>query len=147
MLDNLSCRKGESWWINLTRMEKIFYKNILVGIRIKTFVFGSTPITGKDESLQVLTHKHKKGMQIKPHIHISKKRTTMNLQECVVVKRGKIRINLFAPNKNRELFKRINLGARDVFILMNGGQSIDILEDTEMIEAKNGPFKDDKIFI
>lgn len=126
-------------------MDKIYYKGRLFAIRIKTFTKGSVPITEDFASLQLLTLKHKKGHQIKAHDHARKKRISTILQECLVVKRGKIRVDFYAPNK--KVFKYIYLRAGEVIIILQGGHGVHFLEDSEIVELKNGPFLDDKIFI
>lgn len=126
-------------------MEKIFYKKTLVGILISTIPDGSIPATDEKEPLQLVTLKHRKGAYLKAHTHIPKKRTTSGLQECLIVKKGKLKLDLYGPDK--KLFKNISLNQGEVFVLTKGGYGIHILEDSELIEVKNGPFLEDKILI
>ena len=126
-------------------MEKINCKNLLIAIRVKRLKNGAVPLTDPLEPLQVLTHKRKKGKYTKAHIHTPKKRLTQTLQECLVVIKGKIKIDLFAPSN--KFFKSIYVSAGEVVIFMNGGHAVHILEDTELIEVKNGPFVEDKVLI
>ena len=67
------------------------------------------------------------------------------MQECIIVKKGKIRVDLYGPDK--KMFKKVVLKTGDLLILLNGGYGIHILEDAEMIELKNGPFVEDKVLI
>jgi len=126
-------------------MEKIFYKNKLIGWRARILPAGSTPLTDGKEPLQVVALRHKKGSYLKAHTHRPLKRITSCLQECLVVKNGRVKLDLYGPDK--KLFKFIYLSAGDFFVLMRGGIGIHILKDAEMIEIKNGPFKEDKILI
>lgn len=126
-------------------MEKINYKNLLIAIRVKRLKNGAVPLTDPLEPLQVLTHKRKKGKYTKAHIHTPKKRVTQNLQECLVVIKGKIKIDLYTPEK--KFFKFIYLSTGEAVILMNGGHAVHILKDCEIIEIKNGPFVEDKVLI
>lgn len=126
-------------------MEKIIHNNILIAIRVKRLKNGSIPITTPDDPLQIITHKHSKNHYIKAHIHVPKARSTQKLQECLVVKKGKLKVNLYAPK--RKFFKYIYLTAGETLVLIDGGWSVHMLKDSEFIEIKNGPFIEDKLLI
>ncbi len=126
-------------------MEKIVYKNTLIAIRIKKLKNGAIPLTNPLEPLQVLAHKRGVGKHTKAHTHTPKKRVTQRLQECLVVLKGKIKIDLYAPDK--KFFKSIYVSAGQTVILMSGGHAVHILKDSEIIEVKNGPFVQDKVLI
>ena len=126
-------------------MEKIIYKNELLGIVIRTLPNGTTPLTDEKEPLQVMGLKHEKDTILKAHAHAPRERVTARLQECLVVKKGKIKIDLYGDDK--KLFKCLDLSAGDLFISMGGGLGIHFADDAEVFEMKNGPFKEDKILI
>jgi len=126
-------------------MEKIIYKKTLIAIRFKEFKEGAIPLTDPREPLQLLVHKRPAGKHTKAHIHIPKKRVTEKLQECLVVMKGKIKIDLYGPDK--KFFKHIYLSVGQVIILMNGGHAVHLIKDSEIIEIKNGPFVEDKVLI
>lgn len=126
-------------------MEKIFYDNTLIAIRLKRLKNGVISLTEPSEPLQVLGHKRNRGEYIKAHIHEPKKRVTEKLQECLMVVKGKIIIDLYSPTK--KFFKSVHLSAGDIVIFMNGGHGVHILDDSEIIEVKNGPFVEDKELI
>ncbi len=124
-------------------MEKIFYKNTLIGMKISAMPKGSVPHTDGKQSLELLTLKYAKNTYLKAHVHIPRKRITSHLQECFIVLKGKVRVDLFGPDK--KFFKRIYLKTGELFFAFGGGHGFKMLEDAEMIELKNGPFKDDKV--
>jgi|SRR3989344_4977323 len=127
-------------------MEKIIHNKILIAIRIKKLKNGVVPITDPHEPLQILSHKQQKGdYSTKAHIHVPKTRITKRLQECLVVIKGKIKIDLYASNK--EFFRSIYLSAGQTVIFINGGHAVHVLNDSEIIEVKNGPFVGDKEMI
>lgn len=126
-------------------MEKIFYNNTLIAIRIKSFKIGIIPITDPLQPLQILVHKRGLGSYTKAHIHKPLERTTQSLQECLVVIKGKIKIDFYTPDK--KLFKYIYVSSGEVVVFVNGGHGVHILKDSEIIEVKNGPFVEDRIFI
>jgi len=126
-------------------MDKIFYKNKFIGFRLRFLAKGSNPLTDGIEPLQVVTLKHPKGAYLKAHMHNPLERTTLSLQECLIITKGKVKLDLYGPDK--KLFKFIYLLSGEMFLLMNGGIGIHVIQDAEMIEVKNGPFKEDKILI
>ena len=126
-------------------MEKIFYKNKLIGLKITKLPKGSVPATDEAQPLQLVTLKHPKGTFLRAHIHTPKKRTTERLQECLIVRKGKVRLDLYGPDKR--FFKYIYLKEGQSFISLAGGLAIHVLKDAEIFEVKNGPFKEDKILI
>lgn len=127
-------------------MEEIYYKKTLVGIQVRSLKDGSNPITRDEEPLQLLGLKHQKGHYFVPHRHASQQRTTNHLQECLVVRKGKVKVDIYTPGDIK--FKSIVLKEGELFILLNGGYGIHVLEDAELFELKNGPFLgDDKILI
>ena len=126
-------------------MEKITYNNNVIAIRIKKFKNGVVSHTDPNEPLQLVIHKRSSGEYTKAHIHTPKRRITRKIQECLVVIKGKIKIDFYTPDK--KYFKSIYLSSGEVIILMNGGHGVHMLKDSEIIEIKNGPFVEDKILI
>jgi hypothetical protein len=126
-------------------MEKIYYGKTLAGIRIRRITKGSNPITDGKEAVQIVTLKHPKGKYLAAHKHEHRVRTTQSLQECLFVKKGKIRLDLYTPKDT--CFKRVTLTEGDAFLLISGGVGIHIIENSELIEVKNGPFVEDKVLI
>lgn len=126
-------------------MEEFCYKGQVIGFRLRRVARGSIPVTAGQEPLQLVTLKHPKGSYLKAHYHAPKPRTTSQLQECLIVKRGKIKIDLYG--KDGVCFKKLFLKSGELFLLMGGGIGIHVLEDAEMFEVKNGPFVNDKVLI
>jgi len=126
-------------------MQPITYKGLLIGIKIDKVAKGSNPITDPKEFVQVVTLKHSKGSYLLAHMHQPKKRVTAKLQECLIVRRGKIKLDLYSESK--KLVKSIFLTKGQGYISLNGGVGIKIIQDAEIIEVKNGPFKEDKVLI
>ncbi|MDP4001786.1 MAG: hypothetical protein Q8P69_01935, partial [bacterium] len=80
-------------------MEIIKYKKTIVGILVRSIKSGSLPITDGKEPLQVVTLKHPKGKYLVAHTHKPVERKTFRMQESLIVKKGKVRIDLYAPDK------------------------------------------------
>jgi hypothetical protein len=101
---------------------------------IKFFTPGSFP-------QQVGYMKHPQGHKITAHVHNLMMRQVLFTQEVLVVRRGKVRVNLYASSQEY-IGDRI-LCAGDVILLCGGGHSFEMLEETAMIEVKQGPFAGD----
>lgn len=129
-------------------MQEFRHKKILVAVKITRIEKGSQPITPGSEPLQVVTLKHSKGAYLKAHAHAPRKRVTARLQECLIVKKGLARIDLYANiGRVYKKFKTTSIKEGDILILINGGYGIHITRDAELIEVKNGPFIEDKVLI
>jgi len=126
-------------------MENIIYNRTLIGIRIKTIPQGSIPQTDEKEPLQLVTLKHPQGTYLQAHLHKPQKRITQRLQECLFVRKGKIKIDLYDNNKKYARYLLLKQG--EAFISVSGGIGIRFIQDSEVFEFKNGPFKPDKINI
>jgi len=72
------------------------------------------------------------------HFHKEVHRRITRTQEVLFIKRGKIEVNLYTSNKKYITSRQ--LGAGDILFLCSGGHGFKVLEDTEMIEVKQGPY-------
>ena len=63
-------------------------------------------------------------------------------QEVLFIKSGKVRVDYFDDDKNY-LESRI-LSQGDVVLLSGGGHGFYMLEDSEIIEVKQGPYAGDR---
>lgn len=126
-------------------MEKYYYNKVLIGIKVTKFPKGSIPQTNSEESVGILTFKHPKGSHFKAHTHKPLKRVTDHLEECFIVRKGKLKIKLYGPDK--KYFKTLYLKSGEALLTIHGGHEITVLDDCEVFEIKNGPYKADKVFI
>ena len=83
-----------------------------------------------------------KGYSIPPHIHNLVNREVKLTQEVLFIKSGKVRVDFYDDTK-KYLKSRI-LYKGDVILLASGGHGFEMLEPTEMIEVKQGPYIGDK---
>lgn len=95
--------------------------------------------TPNEFPLQMGTHHHKKGFIIKPHIHIPiKEIKNLQIQEVFFLQKGKIRITVYNKNEKPSSSFIINTGEA---VLLARGHSMEFLEDSWMIEIKQGPYR------
>ncbi len=85
---------------------------------------------------------HQKGRVIPPHFHNRVDREVQLTQEVLFVRKGKVKVDLY-DNKQTFLASRV-LEAGDVILLASGGHGFTMLEPTEMIEVKQGPYLGDR---
>ena len=127
-------------------IQKIKYKNYLFGyiIRYKK-KYGVNFLTPPNLTHQVGSIRHKKNHQIFPHLHLINKRKIDYTSEVLIIQKGKVRIDLYSPSK-KYLFSKI-LIKNDILILIKGAHGFKILEPTDILEIKQGPYnsKKDKI--
>ena len=82
--------------------------------------------------------KRPEGYSIPPHVHNPVPRTVEWTQEVLFIKRGRVRMDLYAPETRDYLESRI-LEAGDIVLLAHGGHGFVMLEEAEIIEVKQGP--------
>jgi hypothetical protein len=80
-----------------------------------------------------------KGYSIAPHDHNPVPRTIEWTQEVLFIRSGKVRLDLYAPEGRAYLQSRV-LTAGDVVLLAHGGHGLAMLEESEIIEVKQGPY-------
>ena len=85
---------------------------------------------------------HNPGHVISPHFHNSVTREVKLTNEVLFIKKGKVRIDFY--DKNQKYLESSILNQGDVILLSSGGHGFEILEKTEMIEVKQGPYIGDK---
>lgn len=102
-------------------------------------------VTPGDYSQQLAYMHHPKGHVILPHIHKKVKREILYTREVLFIKSGKIRCDFYSDDKN--YLKSIILYSGDIILLVSGGHGFECLEETKMVEVKQGPYvgEDDKV--
>lgn len=100
--------------------------------------------TGDDSTLQFGYLPHQAGNTIKPHIHKENPRTIVYTHEVLIMKKGKVKVNFYSTEKEYVGSEYIMGG--DVILLCGGGHGFEIIEETIMVEVKQGPYMgvDDK---
>ncbi|MCL2000076.1 MAG: hypothetical protein FWG74_01460 [Planctomycetes bacterium] len=96
-------------------------------------------LTPDSFSQQLGYMKRPSGHAIAPHDHNPVPRTIEWTQEVLFIKSGKVRLDLYAPESREYLESRI-LEAGDVVLLAHGGHGLVMLEESEIIEVKQGPY-------
>lgn len=96
-----------------------------------------------DEFSQQLAYMNRpQGYVIPPHVHNPVKREIYFTKEVLFVKTGKVRVDFYDEDQIYIRSYVINTG--DIILLAYGGHGFTMLEDTEMIEVKQGPYAGDQ---
>ena len=101
--------------------------------------------TPPEYSQQLAYMNRPKGHKIIPHTHKRVERTIFYTQEVLYIKSGKVRVDFY--HNDQTFLESTVLETGDVILLAQGGHGFEMLEPTEMIEVKQGPFggDDDKV--
>jgi hypothetical protein len=94
--------------------------------------------TPNDFSQQLAYMNRPKGYRIEPHLHNKIKREVFYTQEVLFIKKGKVRIDFYDNAQNYIDTRTLETG--DIILLASGGHGFEMLEQTEMIEVKQGPY-------
>ena len=95
-------------------------------------------VSKRDFPLQLGISRYMKGEKIKAHFHIEKEIRINKIQEVVHIKSGRAMVNLYGLDGKK--FKSVELSDGDTIFFVDGGHGFEMLEDTKIIEVKQGPY-------
>ena len=124
-------------------IEQVTHNNKLLSVIVRANYKsdGIEFFTPSNFSQQIGYMNRKRNHVIPPHTHNIVKREVNLTQEVLFIKSGKIRVDYYDQDK-KYLESRI-LYKGDVVLLAGGGHGFEMLEDSEMIEVKQGPYAGD----
>jgi hypothetical protein len=124
-------------------LTRVFHNEIELAIILRT--------NFKSEGIEFFTPSHFSqqlgymnrplGYKIEPHVHNSVSREVHYTKEVLFIKNGKIRVDFYDNNKN--YFESHILYKGDIILLAFGGHGFEMLENSEIIEIKQGPYAGD----
>lgn len=82
------------------------------------------------------------GYVIPPHVHNPVPREVQYTKEVLFIRSGKLRVDFYT--ETQEYLQSTILEGGDVILLAYGGHGFEILEPTEIIEVKQGPYAGDQ---
>lgn len=98
--------------------------------------------TPGDFSQQLAYMKRPAGYEIAPHVHNVVRREVFYTQETLFIRRGRVRIDFYNKNKGLICARVVTTG--DVVLLVTGGHGFHMIEESEIIEVKQGPYAGDE---
>jgi hypothetical protein len=121
-------------------IEKIEYEGKLFALILRHNYEpeGVNFVTSEDSPLQLGLLKHRRGSKVKPHTHKKSHQTIDEVQEVLHIDYGKVEAE-FYEGTGRKISSTV-LGSGDTILLLSGGHGFNILEDSRIIEVKQGPY-------
>jgi hypothetical protein len=125
-------------------IERIIHNDVLLSIIIRSSFEqdGIEFFTPDDFSQQLAYMKRPKNYSIAPHFHNPIPREVVYTEEVLFVKSGKVRVDFYDDQCKYFESKILNRG--DVILLSHGGHGLKMIEQSEIIEVKQGPYLQDK---
>jgi len=97
--------------------------------------------TPDDFSQQLGYMNRPEGYVIPPHVHNPVIREVQYTKEVLIIKSGRVRVDFYDDDQTYLESRVLKTG--DVILLAYGGHGFEMLEPTEMIEVKQGPYAGD----
>ena len=82
------------------------------------------------------------GYVIPPHVHNPVVREVEYTKEVLLIKSGRLRVDFYS--ETQKYLESTILQSGDVILLAFGGHGFEMLEPTEIIEVKQGPYSGDE---
>lgn len=107
-------------------------------VNVNSTELGLNFITTDDKSIQVGIWNYKKNKLLNPHFHNIYERRAQITSESVYVVKGKVLSRVYDLEKN--IICEVTLCTGDLIVQFSGIHEYEILEDSIVIENKNGPY-------
>lgn len=96
-------------------------------------------ITDHTDPFQVGLFNLKKNEIIQRHIHNEIEREVKTTSEALVVLEGQIKVSFYDPS-NLEIVDELIVSGGELLLMLYGGHSLEVLEDSKFLEVKQGPY-------
>lgn len=125
-------------------IEQIIHQETVLAIIIRADYHkdGISFFTPGDFSQQLGYMNRPKGYVIDPHVHNLVERKVTLTQEVLYIKNGKVRVDFYDDDRNYLESRTVETG--DVILLAAGGHGFEMIENSEIIEVKQGPYCGDE---
>lgn len=130
-------------------VENVIYKGKLLAVIIRSQALAELQSSGKKVSfhtpehfpLQMGIHARPKGDMVEPHFHNPfPQLKNLTVQEFFYVRSGKVKIDLHDEAEDDAKVSEFIAQSGDT-VLLNTGHGMTFLENTELIELKQGPYR------
>ncbi|MCZ7621578.1 hypothetical protein KsCSTR_16320 [Candidatus Kuenenia stuttgartiensis] len=121
-------------------IDRVFCENKLLAIIIRSDYSkeGIEFFTPNEFSQQLAYMNRPAGYKIAPHVHNKIQREVFYTQEVLFIKSGKVKVDFYTDDQGFHDSRILETG--DIILLASGGHGFTMLEPTEMIEVKQGPY-------
>lgn len=94
--------------------------------------------TEPDQQVQVATISHRAGHKVGAHVHLPVKRTVYFTTEVLHMRRGLVKVSFYTSDRTLVHVHMLTPG--ETLIQLCGGHSFEFIEDSELLEVKQGPY-------
>ena len=98
----------------------------------------TTFLTPTDLKQQVGFDVYPAGGEVPRHVHRALERHLVGTSEVIVVRRGRCEIDVYSDERNLVASRELRSG--DIMLMTGGGHGFRMLEDTVLLEVKQGPY-------
>jgi oxalate decarboxylase/phosphoglucose isomerase-like protein (cupin superfamily) len=95
-------------------------------------------LTDPQGPLQLGVNFYTRGETISNHYHHERDMPRVQVQEFILVSAGQLVLKLFDDQQRQ--FTSVTMESGDAVLLLRGGHGFDILDDTKIVEIKQGPY-------
>lgn len=124
----------------MTQLEVIAADGVVLAYlsRNRAFPDKTSFITPDDCNLQVGQVVYQGGSQIARHMHLPVERHLVGTTEVLMVQQGRCEVEIFGLDRQLVTTRELEVG--DMLIAVAGGHGFRIIEDTVLLEIKQGPY-------
>ena len=113
-------------------------RSLCLVVRHQIQTDSTTFVTPPEFNMQLGFVVHPAGHTIRRHTHVPIQRHITGTSEVLIVRKGKCVLDVY--NEAREFVASRELEKGDVMVMVGGGHGFRMLEDTVLIEVKQGPY-------
>lgn len=121
-------------------IESVIFGDITLAVilRANYHAEGIQFFTPNDFSQQLGYMNRPQGYVIPPHVHNPVAREVQFTKEVLIIRSGKVRVDFYDDAQNYLESRILNQG--DIVLLAFGGHGFEMLEASEIVEVKQGPY-------
>jgi hypothetical protein len=114
------------------------------GVVLAYLVRGGAPpsettfLTPHDCTLQVGHVVYPAGGEIPRHVHLPIERHLVGSTEVLLLQQGRCEVDVYTDDRRMVVTREMHVG--DILIAVSGGHGFRVLEDTVLLEIKQGPY-------
>ena len=113
-------------------------KTLCIIVRANPLPAATTFYTPNEFNLQLGKIVYAAGTEIPRHTHRPVSRAVMGTSEVIIVQKGRMILDIY--DEQRTPVTSREMGQGDVVALVSGGHGFRLLEDTVLVEVKQGPY-------
>lgn len=109
-----------------------------VVLRSRAVIEGIAFFTPLEQTQQLGLMRRPKGYQVEPHEHTRQERYISDTNEVLFVRSGRIQVTLY--DSRYQPHTAFLVGPSEAVLLASGGHGITFVEESDVIEVKQGPY-------